>query len=69
MGSAAEPMETTMDFAAAFLRGFEKAANAKDVFRNLRRRGKEKTATIIKPEIASRTEGSIYQSLAEKKGL
>lgn len=49
--------------------GLKKESNAKDLFRRLKRRGKEKTAAIIKPEIASRTEGSIHQSLAEKKGL
>jgi ribonuclease I len=73
-------METTMDFAASFLRGFEKRSNAKEVFRNLKRRGKPRYMTesmlrsLPKAKLndvsVSPSTGLLnYESKAEKKGL
>lgn len=47
----------------AFIRGFEKRAKAKG------QRAKVKTASIVKPEIASRMDVDINQSKAEKAGF
>jgi len=57
-----------MDFAASFLRGFEKrATSAKEVFRNLKR--KHHANPLNDVSVSPSTGLLNYESKAEKKGL